>query len=47
MVGLLRTENEIANSLVLYLLSTLKKYQDHVAALLTLSAERMANPTAS
>ena len=40
MIDLLRTKNRITISMVSYLLSTLKKYQDHVAALLTFSAEQ-------
>ena len=40
MINLLRTKNKISISLVSYLLSTLQKYQDHVAALLTFTAEQ-------
>jgi CRP/FNR family cyclic AMP-dependent transcriptional regulator len=40
MINLLHTKNKISISLVFYLLSSLKKYQDHVAALLTFSAEQ-------
>jgi CRP/FNR family cyclic AMP-dependent transcriptional regulator len=40
MIDLLRTKKKISISLVSYLLSTLKKSQDHVAALLTLNAEQ-------
>jgi CRP-like cAMP-binding protein len=40
MIHLLHTKNKISVSLVSYLLSTLKKYQDHVAALLTFTAEQ-------
>jgi len=40
MIDLLHTKNKISISLVSYLLSTLKKYQDHVAALLTFNAEQ-------
>jgi len=40
MINLLHTKNKISISLVSYLLSTLKKYQDHVAALLTFTAEQ-------
>ncbi len=39
MIHLLHTKNKISVSLVSYLLSTLKKYQEHVAALLTFTAE--------
>jgi CRP/FNR family transcriptional regulator, cyclic AMP receptor protein len=38
-IDLLQTKNKISISLVSYLLSSLKKYQDHVAALLTFNAE--------
>jgi CRP/FNR family cyclic AMP-dependent transcriptional regulator len=38
-IELLQTKNKISISLVSYLLSSLKKYQDHVAALLTFNAE--------
>lgn len=40
MLQLLRKENKTSNSLVTYLLSSLKQYQDHVAHLLTSSAEQ-------
>jgi len=40
MINLIHTKNKISVSLVSYLLSTLKKYQDHVAALLTFTAEQ-------
>jgi CRP/FNR family cyclic AMP-dependent transcriptional regulator len=40
MIDLLHTKKKISISLVSYLLSTLKKYQDHVAALLTFTAEQ-------
>jgi len=40
MIDLLRKKNKISLFLVSYLLSTLKKYQEHVAALLTLTAEQ-------
>jgi CRP/FNR family cyclic AMP-dependent transcriptional regulator len=40
MINLLHTKNSISISLVSYLLSTLKKSQDHVAALLTFTAEQ-------
>jgi CRP/FNR family cyclic AMP-dependent transcriptional regulator len=40
MIDLLRTKNKISIVLVSYLLSTLKKYQEHVAALLTFTAEQ-------
>ena len=39
-IELLQTKNKISISLVSYLLSSLKKYQDHVAALLTFNAEQ-------
>jgi len=39
MLQILRKENKVSNSMVAYLLSSLKHYQDHVAALLTSSAE--------
>jgi CRP/FNR family transcriptional regulator, cyclic AMP receptor protein len=39
MIDLLRTQNKVSTSLVLYLLSALKKDQDHIAALLTFTAE--------
>jgi CRP-like cAMP-binding protein len=40
MLVLLRKKNKTSNSLVAYLLSSVKKYQDHVADLLTSSAEQ-------
>jgi CRP/FNR family cyclic AMP-dependent transcriptional regulator len=40
MINLLHSKNKISVSLVSYLLSTLKKYQDHVAALLTFNAQQ-------
>jgi CRP/FNR family transcriptional regulator, cyclic AMP receptor protein len=40
MLQLLRKEKGASNSLVAYLLSSLKKYRDHVAELLTSSAEQ-------
>jgi CRP/FNR family transcriptional regulator, cyclic AMP receptor protein len=40
MLQLLRKKNEASNSLVAYLLSSVKDYQDHVAHLLTSSAEQ-------
>jgi CRP/FNR family transcriptional regulator, cyclic AMP receptor protein len=40
MLQTLRKENEISNSLVAYLLSSAKKYREHVAELLTSSAEQ-------
>lgn len=40
MLQLLRKKNRTSNSLVAYLLSSVKKYQDHVAELLTSSAEQ-------
>ena len=40
MIHLLHTKNKISISLVSYLLTTLKKYQEHVAALLTFTAEQ-------
>jgi CRP/FNR family transcriptional regulator, cyclic AMP receptor protein len=40
MIDLLHTKNKISFFLVSYLLSTLKKYQDHVVALLTFTAEQ-------
>ncbi len=40
MLGLLRTRKKTSNSLVTYLLSSLKNYRDHVAELLTSPAER-------
>jgi CRP/FNR family cyclic AMP-dependent transcriptional regulator len=40
MLQMLRAKNKTSNSLVAYLLSSVKKYQDHVAELLTSSAEQ-------
>ncbi len=40
MLQMLRKENKVSNSLVAYLLSSVKKYRDHVADLLTSSAEQ-------
>jgi CRP-like cAMP-binding protein len=40
MLQMLRKKNQASNSLVAYLLSTVKKYQDHVAELMTSSAEQ-------
>lgn len=40
MLQMLRKKNKTSNSLVAYLLSSVKKYQDHVAHLLTSSAEQ-------
>jgi CRP/FNR family transcriptional regulator, cyclic AMP receptor protein len=40
MIRLLHTKNKVSNFLMSYLLTTLKKYQDHVAALLTFTAEQ-------
>jgi CRP/FNR family transcriptional regulator, cyclic AMP receptor protein len=40
MLLLLRKRNKTSNSLVAYLLSSLKKYRDHVAELLTSPAEQ-------
>jgi CRP/FNR family transcriptional regulator, cyclic AMP receptor protein len=40
MLEMLRKGNKVSNSLVAYLLSSLKKYGDHVAELLTSSAEQ-------
>jgi CRP/FNR family transcriptional regulator, cyclic AMP receptor protein len=40
MLQLLRKRNKTSNSLVAYLLSSLKKYRDHVAELLTSPAEQ-------
>jgi CRP/FNR family cyclic AMP-dependent transcriptional regulator len=40
MIHLLYTKNKISTALVYYLLSTLQKYEDHVAALLTFTAEQ-------
>ena len=40
MLQMLRKENKASNSLVAYLLSSVKRYRDHVADLLTSSAEQ-------
>jgi CRP/FNR family transcriptional regulator, cyclic AMP receptor protein len=40
MLQLLRRKNRLSNSLVAYLLSSVKNYQDHVAHLLTSSAQQ-------
>jgi CRP/FNR family cyclic AMP-dependent transcriptional regulator len=40
MLQMLRKKNKASNSLVAYLLSSLKNYPDHVAELLTSSAEQ-------
>jgi len=40
MLQMLRKKNKTSNSLVAYLLSSVKNYQDHVAHLLTSSAEQ-------
>jgi len=40
MLQMLRKKNKVSNSLVAYLLSSVKKYRDHVADLLTSSAEQ-------
>ncbi|MGD0965784.1 MAG: Crp/Fnr family transcriptional regulator [Candidatus Acidiferrales bacterium] len=40
MIQMLRKKNKASNSLVAYLLSSVKNYQDHVADLLTSSAEQ-------
>jgi CRP/FNR family transcriptional regulator, cyclic AMP receptor protein len=40
MLQMLRKKNQTSNSLVAYLLSSIKNYQDHVADLLTSSAEQ-------
>jgi CRP/FNR family cyclic AMP-dependent transcriptional regulator len=40
MLQMLRKKNKVSNSLVAYLLSSVKNYQDHVADLLTSSAEQ-------
>jgi CRP/FNR family transcriptional regulator, cyclic AMP receptor protein len=40
MLQILRKKNKTSNSLVAYLLSSVKKYQDHVTELLTSSAEQ-------
>ena len=40
MLRMLRKQNKTSNSLVAYLVSSIKQYQDHVAELLTSSAEQ-------
>jgi CRP/FNR family cyclic AMP-dependent transcriptional regulator len=40
MLQILRKKNKVSNSMVAYLLSCVKNYRDHVAALLTSSAEQ-------
>jgi CRP-like cAMP-binding protein len=40
MLQMLRRKNKTSNSLAAYLLASVKKYQDHVADLLTSSAEQ-------
>ena len=40
MLQMLRKKNKLSNSLVAYLLSSVKRYRDHVAHLLTSSAEK-------
>jgi CRP/FNR family cyclic AMP-dependent transcriptional regulator len=40
MLQILRKKNKVSNSLVAYLLDSVKNYRDHVAALLTSSAEQ-------
>src|SRR5260370_35544687 len=40
MLQMLRKKHKVSNSLVSYLLSSIKNYQDHVAHLLTSSAEQ-------
>jgi hypothetical protein len=40
MLQMFRKKNKASNSLVAYLLSSLKNYRDHVAELLTASAEQ-------
>ena len=40
MLQMLRTKNKTSNSLVAYLLSSIKKYRDHVMDLMTSSAEQ-------
>jgi CRP/FNR family cyclic AMP-dependent transcriptional regulator len=40
MLAMLRKKNKTSNSLVAYLLSSVKQYQDHVAELLTSSADQ-------
>src|ERR1700675_3155246 len=44
MLQMLRKKNKASNSLVAYLLSSVKKYRDHVADLLTSSAEKRPPP---
>src|ERR1700693_3316789 len=39
MLAILRKKNSVSNSLVAYLLTSIKKYQDHVAELMTFTAE--------
>ena len=40
MIRMLRQKNKVSNSFVFYLLSSIRKYQNHVAELLTSSAEQ-------
>jgi CRP-like cAMP-binding protein len=40
MICMLRQKNKMSNSFLFYLLSSMKKYRDHVAELLTLSTEQ-------
>jgi CRP/FNR family transcriptional regulator, cyclic AMP receptor protein len=40
MIRMLRQKNKVSNSFVSYLLSSIRKYQNHVAELLTSSAEQ-------
>ena len=40
MMQMLRTNNKASNAMVAYLLSSVKKYKDHVAELMTCSAEQ-------
>ena len=40
MLQMLRKKNKASNALVSYLLSSVQKYKDHVAELLTSSAEQ-------
>ena len=40
MIRMLRRKKEISNSFLFYLLSSMKKYRDHVVELLTMSAEQ-------
>ena len=44
MLRMLRKKNKTSNSLVAYLLASVKNYQDHVAHLLTSSAEQRLAP---